>query len=52
MQDLKVWKNVVIVYFNAQPLDLAPGKEEHLQVGWHIWSRQDQKMLPLKHHFY
>jgi len=29
--DLKIWKNVVMDYFNAPPLDLTRGKEELLQ---------------------
>jgi hypothetical protein len=36
-------------YCNAPSLDLTWEKEEHLPVGWHIWSRQDQIMLSLKH---
>ena len=39
--DLKICKNVVMDYFNVSSLDLPWGKEEHLQVVWHIWSRQD-----------
>ena len=48
--DLKIWKNVIMDYFNEPSLDLTWGKEEYLQVGWHIWSGQDQKMLHLKYH--
>ena len=47
--DLKIWKNVVMDYFNTPSLDLARGKQKYLPVGWHIWSRQDQKMLHLKY---
>jgi hypothetical protein len=46
--DLKIWKNVVMDYFNAPSLDLTRGKQKRLPVGWHIWSRQDLKMLHLK----
>ena len=42
--DIKICKNVVMDYFNAPSLDLTWGKEGHLQVGRHIWTRQDQKM--------
>jgi len=48
--DLKIWKNVVMDYFNAPSLDLTWGKQKPLPVGWHIWSRQDLKMLHLKYH--
>ena len=42
--DIKICKNVVMDYCNATSLDLTWAKEEHLKVGWHIWSRQYQKM--------
>jgi len=43
--DLKIWKNVVMDYFNAPSLDLTWGNEEHLTVGWHICSWQDQIII-------
>ena len=41
--DLKIWKNVVMDYCNAPSLDLTWAKQGHT-VGWHIWSRQHQKI--------
>jgi hypothetical protein len=48
--DLKIWKNVVMDYFNAPSFNLTWGNEEHLPVTWHIWSIQDQIMFCFNYH--
>ena len=37
-------------YCNVPSLGLTWGKEEHLPVGWHIWSIQHHIMLHFNHH--
>ena len=47
--DIKIWKNVVMDYCNAPEQNLS--KTGTYTVGWHIWSRQYQKIriTPVEH---
>ena len=47
---VKIWKNVGMDYCNVSNLDLTCGKEEHLALGWHVWSIQHHIMLCFKCH--